>query len=149
MIYGDGPLKDELLKITKDLRLEKNVHFKGSFPYKSMPRIYNAADLIVIPSLIEATSISCLEAMACGKLLITCPVGGVPEIAPSNMVIYSIPADIKSLEDALEKAIFKMTDSDRKRIGEKARRHIEMNFTWEKTVDKILEVYKIALKNIA
>jgi glycosyltransferase involved in cell wall biosynthesis len=146
MIYGDGPLKNDLIKLTNNLNLKNNVHFMGPFPYKEMPRIYNAADLIVIPSLIEATSISCLEAMACGKLLITCPVGGVPEIAPSNLVIYSKPVNVGSLEDALEKAIFKMSDNDRKRIGNKARKHIEMNFTWEKTVDNVLKVYDIVLR---
>ncbi len=120
----------------------------GSLPYRYMPKIYNAADIIVIPSLIEATSISCLEAMACGKLLITCPVGGVPEIAPKELVIYAKPRNVESLEKSLEKAVFKTTEKEREKIGKKARKHIEKNFTWEKTVNKILKVYKNVLKNL-
>jgi len=146
MIYGDGPLKKELIKIRKNLKLENNVYLMGASPYSQMPKIYNSADVVAIPSLIEATSISCLEAMACGKLLITCPVGGVPEIAPRNMVLYAKPGDVKSLEKTLIKAIFNMNENGRKKIGIKARKHIEKNFTWEKTVNKILKVYETVLK---
>lgn len=147
MIYGDGPMKEELLRITQTLRLDKNVHFLGETAYESMPRIYNASDLVVAPSLIEGTPLSCLEAMACGKLLVTCPVGGIPDIAPEELVLYAEPASEKSLEKALRRAILEMSEEDRCRIGGKAMEHVRKHFTWGNTVDRILEIYEAVLQS--
>lgn len=145
MIYGGGPMSDTLVSLTKKLKIEKNVHFMGPAPHSEMPKIYNAADVVAIPSLIEATSLSCLEAMSCGKTIVTCPVGGVPEIAPKNTVIYTTPGNIKSLEKGLRKAIIEMSSSDRKKLGNKAFKHVSNNFTWKHTVNKILKIYEKVL----
>jgi len=146
IIYGGGPMLNFLVSLAKKLKIERNVHFMGPATYSEMPKIYNAADVVAIPSLIEATSLSCLEAMACEKTVVTCPVGGVPEIAPNNTVIYTIPSNIKSLEMGLEKAIVEMNSRNRNKLGNKARKHIIKNFTWKKTVDGILKVYETVLK---
>lgn len=140
MIYGNGPMRSKLERLAERYGLAKNVHFMGPAPLSDMPTIYAAADIVVIPSLIEATSLSCLEAMACGKLLVTCPVGGIPEIAPQGTVIYTEPGNVESLTRGLMAAV-EMGPSRRAEMGKKAREHVANNFTWKRTVDKILQVY--------
>ncbi|MDD2400601.1 MAG: glycosyltransferase family 4 protein [Clostridia bacterium] len=49
--------------------------------FQSMPKVYDAADIVVIPSLYsEGTSFSCLEAMAMGKAIIATNVGGLTNL---------------------------------------------------------------------
>ncbi len=146
MIYGSGPMEKNLLQITRKSGLERNVHFMGEVSYDEIPYIYNASDLIVVPSLIEGSPLSCFEAMACGKLLITCPVGGIIDIAPQELVLYAEPANYESLERTLRKAIFEMCQEDRQRIGEMAMEHVKKYFTLEKTTEQILKVYEIVLQ---
>lgn len=147
MIYGDGPDRRKLEALSDGNGLSGNVHFMGPAPLERMPSVYSAADAVVIPSLIEATSLSCLEAMACGKALVTCPVGGVPEIAPPDKVIYTEPGNVASLTKGLERVI-EMGAEGRETLGRKAREHVSRNFTWKHTVDKILDVYGKVLKDL-
>jgi glycosyltransferase involved in cell wall biosynthesis len=141
MLFGDGPLRPKLEHIASEQGLMKNVHFMGALPFTSMPDVYNAADMAAVPSLYEATSLACLEAMACEKLLLTCPVGGIPEIAPPELVLYAQPGDVVSLTGRLEHAIFEMSEDQRRDQGRRCRQHVAEHFTWEKTVDRVLDVY--------
>jgi glycosyltransferase involved in cell wall biosynthesis len=48
---------------------------------REMLGLYQKADIVLIPTLYtEGTSLSCLEAMACGKAIITTNIGGLPEL---------------------------------------------------------------------
>ena len=77
-ILGDGPLKEQLTRKAKALRLENIVTFE-------VPRIdpsdfYQSIDLYLNTSLHEGLPLSILEAMACGKPVVAPKVGGLPEI---------------------------------------------------------------------
>jgi glycosyltransferase involved in cell wall biosynthesis len=72
---------NSLVKIIEDLKLENDVIFFGSIPYKETPRLYNSSDLVIIFSLFrEGTSLAALEAMACGSLVITTDIGGLRDL---------------------------------------------------------------------
>lgn len=77
-ILGDGPLKEDLIKRTEDLKISDCVEFLSPrpdpFPY------YQSLDLYLNTSLHEGIPISILEAMACGKAVIAPKTGGIPEI---------------------------------------------------------------------
>lgn len=67
-----------------------------------MPKYYAASDIVVLPSLKKATSISGLEAMACGKPLIGTNVGGIPQIIQDSITGMLIqPRDQDSLANAV------------------------------------------------
>ena len=54
------------------------------FPPERMPEAYWAADITVIPTTAsEGTSLSCLEAMACGNAIVASDIGGLP-----NLIIH-------------------------------------------------------------
>ncbi len=55
------------------------IRFLGDVEHRKMPGLYNATDVVIIPSLAEARSLSALEAMACAKPVIASRVGGLPE----------------------------------------------------------------------
>ena len=74
---GEFPLVEKIIKkTTADVRLFGGVH------HSEIKKYYNASDSFVIPSISvqgveEATSISALEAMACGNLVIASNIGGL------------------------------------------------------------------------
>lgn len=52
-----------------------------SVGYNEMASIYNQADIAIFPSLgAEGTSLACLEAMACGCVVVASSVGGLPNL---------------------------------------------------------------------
>ena len=63
---GFGSLENKLRELVKELKLEPVVIFIGSVPNEDMPAFLNARDLYVSSSLSDGTSLSLLEAMACG-----------------------------------------------------------------------------------
>jgi len=74
VIAGEGPLSNSLKCETKELGIERSVHFIG--PRLDMPSIIKLFDLYVLPSLWEGLPMVLLEAMAAGCPIIATDVGG-------------------------------------------------------------------------
>ena len=75
VIVGDGPLKNDLLLLTRNLGLDNAVHFPG---YQANPFAWMAKSaLFVLPSLAEGLPNALLEAMTLGLPVIStdCPSG--------------------------------------------------------------------------
>ena len=69
--YEDYPeYKEEILKFISEHNLEKYIKLLGNIEYENMNKITVASEIIVIPSLMEAVSLSMLESMACGKIVV-------------------------------------------------------------------------------
>lgn len=50
-------------------------------PYDAMPAVYQRADIVLVPSpFCEGTSLSCLEAMSCGRPVVTTTAGGLANL---------------------------------------------------------------------
>ena len=83
IIGGDGnhdPIKRDLADRAAQLHIEKQVHFAGRVDHQQLPLYYNAADLVVMPSLYESFGLVCLEALACGTPVVSTHVGIMPSI---------------------------------------------------------------------
>jgi glycogen(starch) synthase len=61
---GDGPLRPELEDAARDHAIENKVRFIGQVDYEVMPRVYRAADILILPSRAEGLPRTVLEAMA-------------------------------------------------------------------------------------
>ena len=85
VIVGDGPERDNLETLAASLELGRRVEFLGARRHDEMPGLLSSAELAVFPSLIEATSVAALEAMACELPVAASNVGGLPEIVDSDV----------------------------------------------------------------
>lgn len=120
LVYaGDGELRETILRLAKDLRLEENLMLLGFIDHDRMNMLYNAADVVVIPSvhsygLEEASSISALEAMASGIPVVASEIGGLKDIIRSGYNGTLVPEkDERALADAVYIALTDMTYRDR------------------------------------
>jgi D-inositol-3-phosphate glycosyltransferase len=106
IIGGDGnhdPRKRDLVDRAVQLHIEKQVHFAGRVDHQQLPLYYNAADLVVMPSLYESFGLVCLEALACGTPVVSTNVGIMPRILDGETNGATISdASPRSLATAIE-----------------------------------------------
>lgn len=66
IVCGTGPLADELKSVARSAGVERHVTFAGLVDNATIARYCAAADLFVLPSLLEALPTVAVEALACG-----------------------------------------------------------------------------------
>lgn len=142
-IAGDGPMRSYLEQLVKRLGLSKKVRFLGQVPNRDLPKLYSKAEVVVLPSMIEATSISCLEAMACGRPVLATAVGGVPEIiSPGTGFLITFHPNESFINELGDKLSFILSNSELARsVGKAARQRVVSEFTWDitaRSVDALL-----------
>lgn len=90
-IAGDGPERDDLAGLCSTLNLGDRVQFLGN--RSDVPELMAASDLVVLPSRWEGLPLSLLEAMAAGKPVVACQVGGVSEVIRDGKEGFLVPPE--------------------------------------------------------
>jgi glycosyltransferase involved in cell wall biosynthesis len=141
MIKGEGPLRSDLIRLTKKLGVERYVRFSKPVPYHKMPQYLTAADIYVSPSFIDSTSVSLLEAMACGLPPITTDIPGNKEWVKDGVNGFLYPPKD---HEALSERIMRLIENEdlRKRFGERCIREVEKRATWDECVSKMETIYQ-------
>ena len=141
LLIGDGP---EAASVSAVL----NEHFAGCFTmlgakhHDEIIPYYSAADFSVLPSLMEATSISGLEAMATSLPLVGTRVGGIPDLIEEGRNGFLCePAN----EEDLAEKIQTLMAVDLKAFGAYSRKLVESNFAWPQIARRTLEAYESVL----
>ena len=92
MIVGDGPRRDALEALARELSLSEAVHFLGT--RSDVPEVLSLIDVLVLTSHAEANPVSILEAMAAEKPVVATRVGSVPETVLDGVTGYlAAPGD--------------------------------------------------------
>lgn len=104
IVGGDSRWKKPLLEECSSLGIDGAVHFTSSVPTELLPKIYAAADLLVMPSRIEGFGLPVLEAMACGTPVICSRAASLPEVG-GDAVLYFDPANHEELASAIESVL--------------------------------------------
>jgi glycosyltransferase involved in cell wall biosynthesis len=144
LIIGDGPERSYLENLVRQMHLEDNVVFTGNVSNDQMPYFYVDSDIVILPSLKEATSIAGLEAMASGRPVIATAVGGLPEIVDDGVTGLLVPSrDPQALASAALRVIQcpELVSS----MVQAARRRVEQEFSWDKVAQETVEVYELAM----
>ncbi len=137
-IVGDGPERGRLEALARELGVSGRVEFLGARPNDEMPDLLREAELAVIPSLMEATSIAALEAMSCGLPVAASAVGGLPEIIDRSVGALFAPADPGALADAVVGLLERTDLCD---MGREARRRVIERWSLERMVERHIEIY--------
>ena len=120
----------ELHLVTKvDMDEEPGVHVYRDFGPNDagLRSLYHRSDALVLPTKADCFSLASLEAMACALPVISCPVGGIPEIVRDGETGFLIPPDDgRALLNSIEALV-----SDRSRaraMGRAGRSLVEARF---------------------
>ncbi|MGB2878861.1 MAG: glycosyltransferase family 1 protein [Candidatus Omnitrophota bacterium] len=130
--YGDVEKK------IRESGLGSKAVFVGYVPDSDLPAIYNLAKFFVLPSFYEGFGLPVLEALSCGKPVISSNVSSLPEITGDAAILVD-PHDIRQLREGI-----KRVDGDssfRSELSNRALEHAK-KFSWKETAVKTLEVYK-------
>ena len=129
---------EEQTLFIRNQNLENNITYLGKPDKSSLIQIYNAADILIAPSLHEGFGITLLEAMACGTPVITSKVSAMPEVVGDAGILIQ-PNDYRSIADA---AINLQKDSTyRQQLVEKGLTRVKQ-FTWENSAEQIAQLYE-------
>lgn len=83
LLAGQGPLRAELEALAQRLGVADRVRFLGEIPHDELPKVYAAADVMVLASSREGWANVLLESMACGTPVLATDVNGAREIVRS------------------------------------------------------------------
>ncbi len=96
----------ETLQVQEFVRLYPGRVRWYSLPPEQMQTAYQEADIALIPTLhSEGTSLSCLEALASGNVVIATNVGGLPDLVIDGFNGLLIEPEAEPLRAALEQAV--------------------------------------------
>jgi glycosyltransferase involved in cell wall biosynthesis len=104
--------------------------------------LYAAADVVVVPSVVpDSLSRVILEAMTAGRPVVGTQVGGTPELVVDGVTGLLVkPNDPPGLARAIERLL--LDEPLRLTLGGKARRHVEERFDPDRSVDRLLALYR-------
>ena len=80
VLAGDGPLRSQLEKLAESLGIAAKVDFRGRQGRAEIAALLAGCEVFVLPSRSEPFGIVLLEAIACGKPVVSTTAGGIPEI---------------------------------------------------------------------
>jgi glycosyltransferase involved in cell wall biosynthesis len=132
---GEGPERPRIRAAFEAAGLGDRALFLGGIPNEDMPPIYRGADICLLPSLMEATSIAGLEAMACARPLVGSRVGGIPAIIEDGATgILVDPGKAEPLAAAVRRLAG--DGALRERMGRAARERVMREFSWEEVAKR-------------
>ncbi len=143
LIIGRGSLKNQILKLAKDLKV--NVKIIDRVDNTKLPKMYNQADIFALPSITEGPVKVLLEAMACGLPVVGSKVNGIKEILKDNVNGIFCSTEVKSIRRAIVKLV--SSRELRVKIGDNARQYMVENFELLKLLHKEVLLIKGASKN--
>jgi glycosyltransferase involved in cell wall biosynthesis len=157
LMVGDGPLRESMRDEVERSGLSDKFIFVGSIENTEVCNYISASNLVVFPSLAEATSIAALEAMAMGKPVVASNVGGFGEIVTDKVEGLLVDFGLESsvfhdpglpdyvIENFAE-AVISLAKNTAKaqEMGMKAYERVVNNFSWDIYIEKIRKLYNLS-----
>jgi len=147
LIIGDGPARQDLEQLTNNLGLKEYVKFLGQQTHYRVMEYMSICNIFSMPSWQETFGLVYTEAMAHRKPIIGCQGHGVDGIVTHGKTGLLVkPKDVDGLTEAMD---YLLSNPDEARtMGERARKLVLENYTWEKSAERTIEIYNQALNDV-
>ncbi len=146
LVGGDGDEAPEsrfLRQKALKSGIEDKVLFAGRVDQKYLPPYYSAADVLVISSHYESFGLVGLEALACGRPVVSTPVGAIESLVKRSqagqVVRDALP---RSLAKGIQSIITNYTPPQADEI-----RKSVLDYSWSKVAAAILKEYETAIRH--
>lgn len=148
LIFGDGPERENLERLSKYLQIDSDVSFMGSIDHSEVPKVLNNIDIFVALSRSESFGVAVLEASSCALPVVVSDADGLKEVVVDGVTGLIVPKEnIEMTVNALVKLV--EDSSLRSQMGTNGRCHVVKNYSWEFSVNNMIDVYNNVIKDFA
>jgi glycosyltransferase involved in cell wall biosynthesis len=144
LIVGGGETLEMNRRLAERYDVLADVLFIGHVPYSQVPEYISCMDCCILPiktskDCQNASPLTLLEYMACGKPVVSTPLAGIEEVVDGRIRYAS------SVEE-LNKTILELSENRERleNIGRSGREFVEQNLSWK----KICKIYDDLLEEI-
>ena len=147
LMVGEGKQQLACMRLVKDLKLEKNVHFVGKVDFEDVPLVVNTADVCLAlfdrmyPPFRKLdyyySTIKIHEYKACGKPVIASSMGVLKQLVKKNQGLLVNEQKVGEVAKAM--LILMKNKKLREKMGKNAREDVVKHYTWDFMNRKILE----------
>ncbi len=137
LLVGGGPHEAALRDRVDAENLHDRVHILS---YRDPLPIYQATDLLLLPSIREGFALACAEAMCVGVPVLRTRTSGTTETIIENVTGRSVPIDHDAF---IEAAIVMLRDPEGlRRMGAAGSRHVRENLSFERQLSRTIALYR-------
>jgi glycosyltransferase involved in cell wall biosynthesis len=136
-------LYSDIFNFVKESKYKQDIIFTDYVEEEELALLYNEAKLFIYPSVFEGFGLPPLEAMSCGTPVATSNITSLPEVVGNAAILFN-PWSIEDIEEKIvvtiknQNMLNELSDLGLKRAKE---------FSWKKTAQMTLEVYKQIVNN--
>ncbi len=145
LLLASGSQKEKIEQILNDGNVKNKVVFAGQVPNTELPDYYRAADLYISASHTDGSSVSLMEALACG---LPAAISDIPSnkewVSPGEEGWLFTDGSVEELSLLMQKLVEEKVDLAVMQI--KARRKAEKSADWNINQRKMLKGYEMAVK---
>jgi glycosyltransferase involved in cell wall biosynthesis len=146
-LLGGGSLAGQIRDILRKNGVLDRVHFSGQINQKDLPRYYQAADLYLSASHSDGSSLSLMEALACGKPVLVSDIPGNREWVVHGKHGWFFPdGDVQALADGILHAYEQRAMLPD--MGRAGRDLAEERANWDENFQELLRAYEMALGKV-
>lgn len=152
ILLGDGPLKKELIALSKKLDISDNVEFYGPAGNEEVLKLITESTMFILPSVIadngdrDGIPTSLIEAMYLKTPVISTTVSGIPELIENGVEGYLVePGNVDQLANKCEQLL--KDASLCKKMGENGKHKVCNSFYSEKCEDILIREWSAILSN--
>lgn len=138
VIVGTGPLESEIKVLSKEMSLEKTVHFLGF--RNDVAQLLPELDVFLFTSKTEGLGTSLIDALACGAPVVATRAGGIPEIIQHGQNGFLAEVGDDATLAAFTETLLADTDIREKHI--QLGRETAKQFSVEAMVQNTLQLYR-------
>lgn len=140
LVIGDGPEKNNLIKLSSENNMSENVKFLGKVDHDNIIQYLSGSDVFVLNTNYEGLSHTLLESMRAGAPIVTTNVGGNPEVIGNG--VEGLLVDYNNDSQLLEAVSKILSNGDLSMtLANNAKKKLSV-FNWENTISKTIDLIK-------
>ena len=139
LVFGDGPLGDQLRRYRDQVQIRDKVHFLGQ--RNDVPRLMPHFDVLWSASAYEGQSNVILEAMAAGVPVVATDIPGTRELVVPDETGWLVPVGDRAAFAKYTERLLNDPELSA-RISAAARERVEREFSVEKMIARHVELYR-------
>lgn len=145
-VLGDGPLKQDLELMARQLEITELVNFRGKVNNVDVFPWLGTIDMFVLPAQMDSQGdmdgipVALMEAMLCNAAVVSTSLSGIPELVIHNETgLTALPGDAESLAECIIR--LNSEPGMKSRLVEAAKKHVESEFNANSNAYKLMGLF--------